>query len=153
MIYLCIILDSMGGIVSHKIILFYIATNGMPMIAFNPKDLNQKNEKTSSTETSSEDSSQKEKKVENGNKQEVMEPTMMIGTPIFFSGVPKYCYNKMYKKKQKPFTEREGDWICNSCKNLNFAFRVECNRCKLPKERSNLLLKQFNNINLFQSEK
>ena len=62
-----------------------------------------------------------------------MEPTMMIGTPIFFSGVPKYCYNKMYKKKQKPFTEREGDWICNSCKNLNFAFRVECNRCKLPK--------------------
>ena len=74
----------------------------MPMIAFNPKDLNQKNEKTSS-ETSSEDS-QKEKKVE----KDVMEPTMMIGTPIFFSGVPKYCYNKMYKKKQKPFTEREG---------------------------------------------
>ena len=99
----------------------------MPMIAFNPKDLNQKNEKNSS-ETSSEDS-QKEKKVE----KDVMEPTMMIGTPIFFSGVPKYCYNKMYKKKQKPFTEREGDWICNSCKNLNFAFRVECNRCKLPK--------------------
>ena len=88
----------------------------MPMIAFNPKDINQKNEKNSSSsaETSSEDSSQKEKKNENGNKQEVMEPTMMIGTPIFFSGVPKYCYNKMYKKKQKPFTEREGDWICNS---------------------------------------
>ena len=40
---------------------------------------------------------------------------------------------KCIKKKQKPFTEREGDWICNSCKNLNFAFRVECNRCKLPK--------------------
>ena len=58
---------------------------------------------------------------------------MMIGTPIFFSNMPKYCYNKLYKRKQKPFTEREGDWICNSCKNLNFAFRVECNRCKLPK--------------------
>ena len=58
---------------------------------------------------------------------------MMIGTPIFFSNMPKYCYNKIYKRKQKPFTEREGDWVCNSCKNLNFAFRVECNRCKLPK--------------------
>ena len=58
---------------------------------------------------------------------------MMIGAPIFFSNMPKYCYNKLYKRKQKPFTEREGDWICNSCKNLNFAFRVECNRCKLPK--------------------
>lgn len=57
----------------------------------------------------------------------------MIGTPIFFSNMPKYCYNKLYKRKQKPFTEREGDWICNNCKNLNFAFRVECNRCKLPK--------------------
>ena len=37
----------------------------MPMIAFNPKDLNQKNEKTSSTETSSEDKSHllKEKEI------------------------------------------------------------------------------------------
>ena len=65
--------------------------------------------------------------------QENIEPTMMIGTPIFFSNIPKYCYNKIYKRKPKPFAEREGDWICNSCKNLNFAFRVECNRCKLPK--------------------
>ena len=44
-----------------------------------------------------------------------------------------YCFNKVYKRKQNPFTEREGDWICNNCKNLNFSFRVECNRCKLPK--------------------
>ena len=57
----------------------------------------------------------------------------MIGAPIFFSNIPKCCYNKIYKRKPKPFAEREGDWICNSCKNLNFAFRVECNRCKLPK--------------------
>ena len=40
----------------------------------------------------------------------------------------------MYKKKTKVFTEREGDWVCNNCKNLNFAFRVECNRCQLPKD-------------------
>ena len=56
------------------------------------------------------------------------------------------------KKSQKHFSERIGDWTCFSCKNLNFTFRNVCNRCKLPKERSNLLLKQFNNINLFQSE-
>ncbi|MCQ2818099.1 MAG: zinc finger Ran-binding domain-containing protein [archaeon] len=38
------------------------------------------------------------------------------------------------KKKKKPFIEREGDWICSRCKNLNFAFRTCCNRCRYPKE-------------------
>lgn len=58
---------------------------------------------------------------------------MMIGTPIFIQNIPKFWNNKMFKKKNKTFTEREGDWVCQSCKNLNFAFRVECNRCHLPK--------------------
>jgi aspartate-semialdehyde dehydrogenase len=65
------------------------------------------------------------------------EQPMLIGTPIFFNTIPtipKYCYNKMYKRKTKVFTEREGDWVCNNCKNLNFAFRVECNRCHLQKD-------------------
>ena len=39
-------------------------------------------------------------------------------------------------KKHKPFTEREGDWVCYKCKNLNFAFRVMCNRCHLAKNES-----------------
>ena len=62
---------------------------------------------------------------------------MIIGTPIFFNpmpSIPKICFNKMYKKKTKVFTEREGDWVCKNCKNLNFAFRVECNRWQLPKD-------------------
>ena len=59
------------------------------------------------------------------------EPKIMINTPIFY--VQNFCYNKLCRKKYKPFVEREGDWICNNCKNLNFAFRLECNRCKLPK--------------------
>ena len=42
-------------------------------------------------------------------------------------------YNKFQSKKMKHFVEREGDWTCQNCKNLNFAFRKECNRCKLPK--------------------
>lgn len=58
----------------------------------------------------------------------------MITTPIFFNKMSNYCYNKVYKKKNKPFIEREGDWVCKNCKNLNFAFRLECNRCKLPKD-------------------
>ncbi|XP_055613426.1 RNA-binding protein cabeza isoform X3 [Uranotaenia lowii] len=29
--------------------------------------------------------------------------------------------------------EREGDWTCGECKNKNFAWRNECNRCKAPK--------------------
>jgi hypothetical protein len=39
-------------------------------------------------------------------------------------------------KKKKPFVERAGDWVCIKCKNLNFSFRVVCNRCQLPKKES-----------------
>ena len=123
-----------GGKGKFDLPMYYVGFYGWA-----PKDFNHKNEKceksdTNSSSGSGDDSSQKDKKSDNNQKmQEIMEPTMMIGTPIFFSSMPKYCYNKLYKRKQKPFTEREGDWICNSCKNLNFAFRVECNRCKLPK--------------------
>ena len=34
---------------------------------------------------------------------------------------------------------RQGDWVCWSCKNLNFAFRNECNICKISKEWSEKL--------------
>jgi hypothetical protein len=39
-------------------------------------------------------------------------------------------------KKKKPFVERIGDWNCFKCKNLNFSFRVNCNRCQLSKKDS-----------------
>lgn len=103
---------------------------------FNSKDLNKKNEKI--TESSTSDQNDEKPKKDNKNESnskpyEKIESTMMIGTPFFFSNMPKYYYYKSYKRKSKPFTEREGDWVCHYCKNLNFSFRVECNRCKKPK--------------------
>lgn len=60
-----------------------------------------------------------------------------LSNAIFFNQPPlnKNCFNKFQGKKIKFFAERTGDWICNSCKNLNFAFRVVCNRCQLPKPK------------------
>ena len=41
--------------------------------------------------------------------------------------------NNNNKNEKKPFDKRKGDWLCPECLNLNFAFRVVCNRCQLPK--------------------
>ena len=40
------------------------------------------------------------------------------------------------KRKKKIFLERKGDWHCSNCKNINFSFRKECNKCKISKEES-----------------
>ena len=37
------------------------------------------------------------------------------------------------KNKKKPFDKRKGDWKCPNCNNLNFSFRVVCNRCQIQK--------------------
>ena len=44
--------------------------------------------------------------------------------------------NKNKQKNKKNFEVRDGDWICSKCNNLNFSFRIKCNRCSLPKELS-----------------
>ena len=80
----------------------------------------------------------KEKKKE--TKEEEVKPiptTVFVPAPIFFNPIirAQKNYNAKYqKKKGRPFAEREGDWICKNCKNLNFAFRNECNRCKMHKK-------------------
>ena len=77
------------------------------------------------------------------NKQDVKEEenkaiqTVFFPSPFFFNPMiktPKSYFGKYQKKKTRPFTERTGDWICKNCKNVNFAFRNECNRCKIPKK-------------------
>ncbi len=67
--------------------------------------------------------------------------------------------NKNKKNKKKSFVEREGDWPCYRCKNINFSFRDKCNKCQLLKEESEKqyieagqkLLKLFNNNNLYKT--
>ena len=35
--------------------------------------------------------------------------------------------------KKSCFFRRPNDWVCSKCFNLNFAFRLYCNRCSAPK--------------------
>ena len=79
----------------------------------------------------------KDNKKENNEEENKTFQTVFVRGPIFFNPMikpQKGFYGKYPKKKARPFTERTGDWICKNCKNLNFAFRNECNRCKIPKK-------------------
>ena len=52
-----------------------------------------------------------------------------------YSFIPK---NFIFRKQRgKKYIEgRPGDWICYFCQNLNFSFRIKCNRCGVLKEES-----------------
>lgn len=43
---------------------------------------------------------------------------------------------KRKHKTKNTIEEREGDWNCYKCKNLNFAFRKKCNRCQTSKKET-----------------
>ena len=72
----------------------------------------------------------------------------LIGSMNSFGYENKFDTNKKYQvlvpftvlkknvKVKKPFEIREGDWTCSNCNNLNFSFRVKCNRCFISKEQS-----------------
>ncbi len=36
---------------------------------------------------------------------------------------------------KKKFVKRQGDWKCPVCKNINFGFRILCNRCFTMREK------------------
>ena len=42
--------------------------------------------------------------------------------------------NNYYHTKNKNLIEKNGDWFCPLCNNLNFAFRIKCNRCNVLKK-------------------
>jgi hypothetical protein len=115
-------LDIINFIEIYFIYNFILVSNGTPIIHYNQKssELNDKNKVNEKNEE------------ENKTMQAVFVPTSIIFNPMIKQ--PKLFYGKYPKKKNKPFTERTGDWICKKCKNLNFAFRNECNRCKMLKK-------------------
>ena len=60
--------------------------------------------------------------------------------------------NNIEEKKKKPLIERKGDWLCPKCRNLNFAFRLICNRCHLSKNESEKIIStQFEKQNYVMS--
>lgn len=50
-----------------------------------------------------------------------------------YSTPPKDTLNRLILTSMP----REGDWICFSCNNLNFAFRKKCNRCRSTTREQN----------------
>ena len=71
----------------------------------------------------------------------IMKTTNIFGHENKFDGNKKYqlivpLVLKKNVKTKKPFEIREGDWTCSNCNNLNFSFRVKCNRCQITKEES-----------------
>ena len=67
-------------------------------------------------------------------------PILNSKKKIVGNGIGNINKNIFEGKGQKQFSEREGDWICFNCKNVNFSFRIICNRCQLPKNESDKLL-------------
>ena len=125
---------------------FILVSNGLSKI--------QNNRKNSETIDKNKDN-KKDNEEENKTIQTVFFPT-----PIFFNPMiktPKSFFGKYQKKKTRPFTERAGDWICKNCKNLNFAFRNECNRCKMSKKDCVEIIKNkeeniFENKNIYNKK-
>ena len=56
-------------------------------------------------------------------------------------------FENINKQNLNFLSGRIGDWICFSCKNLNFAFRNFCNRCKISREESDNIFQQYNILN------
>ena len=149
--YQCIVQDTIVLIVSlkqkliHIFLFYFLVSSGVPIVPFIPKKLSNTKEETQNDDKGNLNTNKEKEKNDNINRttenkkdekmlQTVFVPTSLIINPIIKA--PKIINNKYPKKKMKPFSERSGDWICQKCKNLNFAFRHECNRCKFPKKES-----------------
>ncbi len=47
--------------------------------------------------------------------------------------------------------ERVGDWVCMKCTNLNFSFRMTCNRCFRDRNAGASVIKNQDELQKFQS--
>ena len=75
----------------------------------------------------------------------------LIKFPTPFNNSNSFISHDENKKNKGKFIERQGDWICERCKNLNFSFRVVCNRCKISKNES-LIFMEENELNNKQNQ-
>ena len=89
------------------------------------EDLDNDNVKTLSTNSNSSHNSYNEKQNYKYDKEYLNEQNMK-----------KQKEKNKNKKLSKKFKERDGDWTCFYCKNLNFSFRNECNKCNISKGKS-----------------
>ena len=56
--------------------------------------------------------------------------------------------NVMNEEKTKlPLEIRDGDWVCLYCNNLNFSFRLKCNRCGLLRKSSSRMMDNIMEMN------
>ena len=137
--------------------------NDIPII-----DLGKAKEKEKEKEEEKEKENENENKIEDkiGNESQIQTPLSLLKVNKFDYTKMKYnipILNNMYnnininntsnqnkEKPKKPFEIRAGDWTCYDCNNLNFAFRIKCNRCGLPKEVSLQKFKMglFKNLNI-----
>lgn len=62
--------------------------------------------------------------------------------PLQFYNYQRINVDKKKKKKKQEFVEREGDWSCYRCKNINFSFREICNKCQFSKVESEKKFKE-----------
>ena len=78
--------------------------------------------------------------------------TFIVNCPADILNMQKNHFNKFnnfilyelrIQKTKKKYVVRKGDWKCSQCKNINFAFRNQCNKCKISKEVSEKLFKKF----------
>jgi len=60
---------------------------------------------------------------------------------------PRNKYHKINDNKDK---NKNKDWICNICRNLNYSFRVFCNRCKMPKMNESLDNPNYLDVNYIE---
>ena len=103
----------------------------------------EKKEKKESKDTKEENNTETKESKDVLKKQPIPTPIFIppiapIANAIFLNQVQvnKNYYNKFQAKKSRIFAGRNGDWTCTNCRNLNFAFRVVCNRCKLAKPQT-----------------
>ena len=43
-----------------------------------------------------------------------------------------YPYEEKQKKSYKGLKEDKGNWTCSKCQNVNWSWRIECNKCHDP---------------------